>query len=360
MRTTLLRFNQAIFIKNMENALLCPIQAREQGTIVDDVPSYLDHTGASTFTVIAGDVQLPLNQNGPTAYPQLQRPTKQELADLYDEVIDITNEHEWNSYKTPHPTTYDVASLSHKINSDIDDWLLYRHNRAISALKVAKPKNKLTAEYLAQIWKCGLETAQKTIEASTCAHYRHISDGITKRFRPARDFMRFRMLRLPAGEFYSDTMMSKVRSVRRYSCAQIYGNKFGYIKAYPMEQHNKQYVGNTLTMMIQDTGVMQKLHTDNAPEMTGRKNPFFVRARKEGIYLTSIEPLRPDEIYGEILVKKAKQLSNKLMVRRNVPLRLWCYALKYACELSSIMVPNMYRNRGRSGYEMIFGNTPDM
>ena len=151
MRTTLLRFNQAIFIKNMENALLCPNQAREQGIIVDDVPAHFDHTGASTFSVIAGDVQLPLNQNGPTSYLHLRRPTKQELDHLYDEVIDITNEHKWNPYKTSQPTTYDVASLSHKINNDIDDWLLYRYDRSISTLKVAKPKNKLTAEYLAQM-----------------------------------------------------------------------------------------------------------------------------------------------------------------------------------------------------------------
>ena len=75
---------------------------------------------------------------------------------------------------------------------------------------------------------------------------------------------------------------------------------------------------------------MQKLHTDNAPEMFGRKNPFFYRAGKEGIELTTIEPLRPDENYGEILVKKAKLASSKFMVRKNVPLRLWCYSLEYA------------------------------
>ena len=77
---------------------------------------------------------------------------------------------------------------------------------------------------------------------------------------------------------------------------------------------------------------------------------MFTRACKEGIDLTSIEPLRPDENYGEIFVKIAKLLSSKLMVRRNVPLRLWCYALEYACELQSVMVPNMYRNKGCSGY----------
>ena len=38
MRTFLLKFNNAIYIKNMKNALLFPNQAREHGTIVDDVP----------------------------------------------------------------------------------------------------------------------------------------------------------------------------------------------------------------------------------------------------------------------------------------------------------------------------------
>ena len=80
-----------------------------------------------------------------------------------------------------------------------------------------------------------------------------------------------------------------------------------------------QSVGDTLSLMIQDVGVVQKIHTDNAPEMIGRRTPFFKRARKEGIDLTTIEPLRPDENYGEILVKKTKIMSGKLMTRRNVP-----------------------------------------
>ena len=48
------------------------------------------------------------------------------------------------------------------------------------------------------------------------------------------------------------------------------------------------------------------------------------------------------------------------MNRKNVPLRLWCYALEYACELESLKVPGMYHNRGRSGYELVYGSTPDI
>ena len=154
--------------------------------------------------------------------------------------------------------------------------------------------------------------------------------------------------------------MAKVRSVRGFTCAQIYGNKFGFVKAYPMDDDEKQSIGNTLSLMIQEVGVVQKLHIDNAPEMVGRKTPFFNRVCKEGIDLTTIEHLRPDENYGEILVKKTKIRSGKLMMYRNVPLRLWCYALEYPCDLESIMIPIMYRNKGRTGYEMVYGTTPDI
>ena len=50
-RTTLLCINNAIFIKDMDNALLCPNQAGEYGTIIDDIPPHLDHTGSGTFSI---------------------------------------------------------------------------------------------------------------------------------------------------------------------------------------------------------------------------------------------------------------------------------------------------------------------
>ena len=171
---------------------------------------------------------------------------------------------------------------------------------------MSKPKYRLTPEYLAQLWKCGIETAHKTIEATTFRYYRNTVKGLTKIYRPSQDFILYRQVRITEGEFYTDTILSKVISIRGHTCAQIYGNKFGYNKAYSLEKHDKQFLGNSLSLIFQDPGVMQKLHTDTAPEMVGQKTPFFVRARKEGIYLTTIEPLRPDENYGKIIVKKEK------------------------------------------------------
>ena len=93
LRTFLLRFNNAIYIKNMKNALLCPNQAREHGTIVDDVSPHLDHTGKSTLSVSTSEHAFHLQQHGPTACLQLRRPKNEEMDNL--DIIDITDEHEW-------------------------------------------------------------------------------------------------------------------------------------------------------------------------------------------------------------------------------------------------------------------------
>ena len=362
--TTLIRINNAIYIKDMENALLCPNQAREFGTIIDDIPPHLDHTGTGTFSISADECEFHLQAYGPTAYLAVRRPTEEELE--HCDIVDITEEHDWDPYKdSDNQARINAINITHDLNhlteeETIEDYLLNNNIRRIQAMQVTKPKEKLTPEYLAQIWNCGIETARKSIEASTCRYYRQVKGGLQRRFRPSRSMMRYRQLTIPAGEFYSDTMFAKVRSTRGFTCAQIYGNKFGFIKAYPMENKDQQNVGDTLSLMIQDVGVMQKLHVDNAKEMVGRKTPFFRRARKEGIDLTTIEPHRPDENYGEYLVKVAKLGSSKIMIRKKVPLRFWCYAMEYYCDLSSVMVPGMYRNKGRTGYEIVFGNTPDI
>ena len=278
------------------------------------------------------------------------------------EPIDITDPCGWDPYGTENNPSWNSHQIS-GMQTDahpLDDLLLYHPSRSISALQVTKPRHSITPSYLSSLWGIGLGKATKTIEATSCKYFRQIEQGISRRFRTRRNLLRHRQLALPAGEFYSDTLFSLVKSVRGYTCAQIYGNKYGFIKAYPMESKGQQNIGDTLTLIVQDVGVPQSIHTDNAPEMVGKSTPFFKRARKEGIDLTTIEPGRPDENYGEVLVRTAKATCAKLMHNRNVPLRLWCFALEYATELASIMVPGMYRNKGRTGYEVTLGFTPDI
>ena len=76
----------------MKNALLCPNQSREHGTIVDDVHPNLDHTEQITSSVSTSEHAFHLQQHRPTACLQLCRPMNEEMDNL--DIIDITDEHE--------------------------------------------------------------------------------------------------------------------------------------------------------------------------------------------------------------------------------------------------------------------------
>ena len=104
LRTFLLRFNNAIYIKNMKNTLLFPNQAREHGTILDDVSLNLDHKGQSTFSISTSEHAFHLQQHVPKACLQLRRPTNEEMDNL--DIIDITDEHEWKPYNESHRSNY--------------------------------------------------------------------------------------------------------------------------------------------------------------------------------------------------------------------------------------------------------------
>ena len=81
--------------------------------------------------------------------------------------------------------------------------------------------------------------------------------------------------------------------------------------------------------------------------MVGRKILFFKSTRKELIYITTIDPNLPYENYGENIVGKSNLRTRKIMDRKRVPLQLWCYSL------------TLFRNKGRTGYDIIFGNKPE-
>ena len=58
-----------------------------------------------------------------------------------------------------------------------------------------------------------------------------------------------------------------------------------------IEGNDKQNLGDSLSLIMQDEGVMQRQHTDKLAKMFVRK---FKRARIEGIYLTTIDTNQPD------------------------------------------------------------------
>ena len=120
----------------------------KNGTIVDNVPPHLDHTGKRTFSVSTSEHAFHLQQHGPKACLQLRRPTNEEMDNL--NIIDITDEHEWKPYNESHRSNdAPFSMLTTTVQDGIDYWLLSHHDRRLCAIHMNKPKDRLTPEYLA-------------------------------------------------------------------------------------------------------------------------------------------------------------------------------------------------------------------
>ena len=143
----MIRLCNSIYVPHMSNCLLCPNQAREFGTIINDVPQTLDHTGLSTFSLITTEnISFPFMKFGPTAYLHVRRPTEEGLQAL--PICDITEEESWN----PYGDSIQVNALnieSNVLGETFYDYYepcaehLHEHFQRSISLAMSKPKSKL-------------------------------------------------------------------------------------------------------------------------------------------------------------------------------------------------------------------------
>jgi len=116
--------------------------------------------------------------------------------------------------------------------------------------------------------------------------------------------------------------------------------------------------GNALLEFIQDIGIPSALHTDDAKELTSGK---WEQVRKDhGIKQTLAEPYSPFQNRTEVNIREIKKHVRHIMSRAKTPKRLWDFCSRYVAEIRSLTAQPLYSLRGRTPYELVTGNTPDI
>ena len=129
--------------------------------------------------------------------------------------------------------------------------------------------HEITPELLARKWGCGLKTATNTLKVTTQLGVRSAIGPLTRRYRT--DLLQLHYRRLST-TFYTDTMFSKEKSLKGNTCAQIYTDGKGYIRADPIP--TKKNTGKTLQRLIEDVGIPNKLIYDGAKEQVKAGTEF--------------------------------------------------------------------------------------
>ena len=84
----------------------------------------------------------------------------------------------------------------------------------------------------------------------------------------------------------------------------------------------------------------------------------FIREQQIQFHVSG--PRRPNENPAESSIREAKRQWYRIMVKRNVPPRLWDYGMVWVCETRSMTVSSTRYANGRTPLEIITGETPDI
>jgi hypothetical protein len=263
--------NEALYFgSRMPYSLLCPNQLRHNGLIVNDTPRAYDPTSSHSI-ILPGELNLPLKTRGVLSYLQTRRPTDKELKEC--DHYELTSPKCWEPYKlalgdeedeTPSqqlnqyslkPTARDPIELRQNVNdrfiqalqsslledvgAEIHEADVIAHEaqqRAVHAISCNQRQTMITKESLARRWYTGLESARWTLLATMQEGMRFVEGPI--RLKTSQAHLRFPSLVIT---LYSDTLFSHLRSVRGYTCAQIFMDGHGFVRVYPMKSKSEAH-----------------------------------------------------------------------------------------------------------------------
>jgi hypothetical protein len=223
----------------------------------------------------------------------------------------------------------------------------------ISSATSTTRHSKVTPSEISLRFGCGLETAAKTIRATTQYGVRTATGSLTRRYKT--NIMHLGRRRLKC-TFFNDTMFAKKRSLRGNGSAEVFTNG-AYVHITPTPNKTGQTVGQALLELIHEVGVPAKIVVDGASEKLGPKTKWMEIIRENHIDQGVTEAYSHWQNRAEDAIREVRRRWRLLYQRRNIPKRLWDYAVVHIARIMSLTVR---AGSDRTPMELITGETPDI
>lgn len=409
-QTTILIFYHGLWFGNsLKDSLINPNQCRSFGIDICDDP--WDRNRELRLRVPDEGFEIPFCYNRNVISFETRRPTDDEIQTCYH--LDMTSQVAWDpaTIGAPKLTQEEEAKrrLIGKVKIDpaiVEDSTAYLEHedaeydkllntcssvysekvmtqRLLSAVNIASeydlpdPENQTSEEScseeqrinvsamgserhpratpaeISRKFGCGLETARKTLKATTNFGVRTATDPFTKRYRT--DIMQTKHRRIRA-TFYNDTMFSKTYSLRGNKSAEVFTDG-DYVTVKPTPNKTGEAVSSALREFVQEVGIPQKIITDDAVEKLGPKTKWMEHIRHYKMDWGNTEPYSHWQNRAEDAIRENRRRWKLLQHRRQIPKRLWDYGLEH---ISQIMCRTVRSGSDRTPYEIVTGETPDI
>ena len=374
---------------------------RAHGVTVNDIPTQFD--SASTHSIVTADVTIPLDLLGVVSYFESDLPQPGDIDTLPWVVltapanwVDYASTLSLNERRVPDrisllssQSSYQDTPLapfvpSRSINHLMEDDSYYNaiisqvkiestytisntldiipetevfepaeDSTLISALHTTNPRSALTHVALAKRWGISLEQAKATLLCSTQTAVRNILTPSERKVRLKAPWLNFPSIK---GDFYVDSLFSKIPSVHGYAGGSLFTNGLGYDRFYPWKRKSEH--ADALMQFIHDVGVPHTLISDNAKEeVQGRARDTCTKYR---INVKTTVPHSPWQNLAEASIRELKKTVRRTIRRTGAPYKLWAACAAWVTGVRRLTASTIPQLNGRTPTEYVEGSTPDI
>ena len=378
--TYVLCFPESLYFGDrLPTTLICPNQLRDHKTVVEDTPRQYNPTSNHCITI--DGFTIPLLLDGVISYFESTKPTDDEIR--YNKRYTLTSDTPWNPrdpsfasqekafeplYRVASsssafcfPELYDDDDLYDRLISCVytncnehDRMLLFEDTRYVSGVTTSDGQSILTSAILARRWNIGLKTADLTLRATSQRGLRSFNHPIDRRLPTSQPHLSYSVI---DKRMYSDTMFSKVNSLRSCAAAQVWTDGQGFSLLYPIK--SKALAHTTIHHMIHDLNAIPTVViTDGAMEETGgawkkEMNHFRIKQKWS-------EPYSQWQNKAESEIRELKRMIRKSMQRENAPKRLWDYCGQWVAAIRRRTALDMPVLDGRTPEENVHARIVDI
>ena len=197
------------------------------------------------------------------------------------------------------PATYFKMALARTINTPTPRIASKgKYPVRVKVLHTSKRRKYLSPQLLARRWGTHLETAKRTLDATTQRGVSSIlNPTMNRRYRTNNRQLRYRRL---SHDILTDTLEASVHSwFRQNWYAQVFATDFGWCQVYPMKKKRDAHHG--LSLMATRYGVPLHIIMDGSKEQT--IGEFRKEARQFGCHIKQSEPYPPGISWRKELLK---------------------------------------------------------
>ena len=210
----------------------------------------------------------------------------------------------------------------------------------------ARPRRDVTPEMLSKLWRIDLDTAKRTLDATTINRSYKQNDTLPRNFGTGDRMLRYRRI---SEHFFMDTFFATKKagkSSRGHTCCQLFVTDKGFVYVVPMRSRSD--ILAAVKQFAKEIGAPDAIISDAAPEQKSRELRKF--CNDIGTTLRALEEGTPWSNRAELYIGIIKEAVRRDMKESNCPLAFWDYCVERRARINNLTAKDLFQLHGTTAH----------